>query len=67
METKDKKQPLSRADLRHQRKAMKRDTQPQRIALKKAGCEKIHKMSKKPKIKDQTVKRPIQQARLTNH
>ena len=67
MESKNKKQPLSKADLRHQRKVMKRRNQPQQIALKKAEGEKIHKMSQKPKVKDQKVKRPIQQARLTNH
>ena len=67
MESKDKKQPLSRADIRHQRKVMKRKNQPQRIAIKKAEGEKIQKMSQKPKVKDQKLKRPIQQARLTNH
>lgn len=68
MEPKEKKQPLTRADVRHQRKALKKSTKPERIAMKKAEGEKLHnKMSQKPKVKDQKSKRPIQQARLTNH
>lgn len=67
MEQKEKRQALSRADERHQRKAIKRSSKQERIALKKAEGEKVHKMSKKPKIKDLKPKRPIQQARLNNH
>ena len=68
MESQEKKTALSRADERHQRKAIKRSTKPERIALKKAeGDTKLNKMGNKPKIKDQKSKRPIQQARLINH
>ena len=67
MENISKRQPISRAEERHQRKAIKRTAKQERIALKKAEEEKVHKMGKKPKIKDQKLKRPIQQARLVNH
>ena len=68
MELRERKTALSRADERHQRKAIKRSTKPERIALKKAeGDIKLNKMGSKPKIKDQKTKRPIQQARLINH
>ena len=68
METREKRTALSRADERHQRKAIKRSTKQERIALKKAeGDTKLSKMGNKPKIKNQKLKRPIQQARLINH
>ena len=68
MESREKKTALSRADERHQRKAIKRSTKPQRIAIKKAeGDTKLSKMGNKPKAKDTKTKRPIQQARLINH
>ena len=58
---------LSRADLRHQRKAIKRASKTERIGLKKAEETKLHKINHRPKVKDQKIKRPIQQARLINH
>lgn len=67
MEPKDKKQPLSRSAVKHQRKAQKRSDKPQRIALKRAEDVKLQKVSNKPNIKNQKSKRPIQQARLNNH
>ncbi len=67
MEKGTKPQPLSRADIRNQRKAFNRNTKPVRIAIKKAEGGKVHKMSNRPKVKDQKSKRPIQQARLINH
>lgn len=67
MEKGTRPQPLSRADIRHQRKAINRNTKPVRIAIKKAEGEKVNKMSNRPKVKDQKSKRPIQQARLINH
>ena len=42
MENTSKRQPLSRADERHQRKALKRSAKSERIALKKAEEVKVH-------------------------
>ena len=67
MEPNDQPQVVSRAEQRHQRKAMKRAMKPEKIALKKAEESKIHKMSLRPRVKDQRAGKPIQQARLINH
>jgi hypothetical protein len=67
MEPNDKPQELSRAEVRHQRKEMKKALKPEKIAMKNAENAKANKIDTKPKGKDQRAGKPIQQARLNNH
>ena len=67
MEPNDKPQEISRAEVRHQRKEMKKALKPEKIAMKNAENSKYNKMDLRPKVKDQRSGKPIQQARLNNH
>ena len=67
MEPNDKPVEMSRAEQRHQRKEMKKELKPQKIAEKQQENVKTHKMNLRPRMKDQRSGKPIQQARLNNH
>ncbi len=67
MEPVDPPQPVSRQELRHQRKEMKKEMKPTKIGQKQEQEMKIHKMDLRPRNNNPKINMPIQQARLNNH